>query len=262
MKIVLSGDVHNWINNKEQRYMSTHLWIADEISVLKQRLDIAQEYNVSTTLFLTWLFAKKNKDVLRLLYQAANGLIEFSWHTYTAFHPTWFFAILKWLSWFRYRYWPGWYQKIDIRLTLKAIKDIIDKDSVSWRTHEYNMDQNTVEILASQGIKIISDWYEPVFSTTFKDWIYYQPINTLPDHENIVHYSHTSCKDHAIDVKDWLKEIKQVILDHKDTESNIVILAHPTCMLLSDNFETFRELCEFIGQFQTVCMKDIYLTNS
>jgi hypothetical protein len=220
-------------------------------------LKIAGESGIKTTLFVTGLFANNNKAEMARLYQKSRGQVEFAGHTYSAFVPNWLFIIFKLIS--GRRYGPKIYQRVDIAATKKAVESITGEPMLSWRTHEYNSDSQTYSVLGELGIKVVSEKYQTNFQPTAQGGIVFQPVNTLPDHENINHHFMKYCGGlDKLSIHDWLLSIKKIIDEKRETSDNVVILAHPSCMKSIDNFETFKDLCQYLESSETCLIKDLW----
>jgi hypothetical protein len=98
------------------------------------------------------------------------------------------------------------------------------------------------------------------------------PINVLPDHEHLYHGE----KKYRKGVKEsfgqyskgifyfidkWFEIIKGEIESIEKENGFATILAHPSCMEISDEMETFDKLCSFLSQYKTAFVREAIISN-
>ena len=149
MVICLTGDVHHSsLGNLEQNFISS-----SEARIAIKYLEIAQKYDLKVTLFITGKTFKDDWEDVKELLEFNN--LEIGVHTWSALRPIWLHKVFKLLT--NSVYGPRFYQKMDIRKTIHIIEEKTGQRPVSWRTHSYASDYNTLDILEMKGISIISD---------------------------------------------------------------------------------------------------------
>ena len=133
----------------------------------------------------------------------------------------------------------------------------------------------TDSILKSCGIKVCSDGVKKQSDglIQIENDYYHFPINTIPDHEHIIHAERTPEW-----ISDWQKrynwsddfgpesyhisEWTDILLRQlEENEKNGVIsnlMIHPITMYLCDQFESFKKILSFIQDKQTCTVNDLY----
>lgn len=261
--ICLTGDVHH------SSFRSDDLLYCEgsEIDSAYTMALIAAEFDINLTLFFTGLCVNENPNLLLKISKLKN--VEIAGHNYFAFKPRRFFEYYRKISGLKNG--PWLFQYWEVRKTINVFEKLINKKIVSWRDHGYRNDRNTINILRLNNIKNFSD-------TLSKDglqpqWINYDildvPINTLPDHDYVFHGSRQPdtikvdalMKTHfatpPITKEKWLNRIKKEVSKMEKENKISTILAHPACMEVFDDFETFKKLCKFLKQYKTLKMKNI-----
>lgn len=254
--ICLTGDVHQEYDSEEQECYS-----GTEFEAALEYLDIAQSYNIATTLFLTGKVAKVNSaDVVAL---GKEKDVEIGGHTWNAFYPQWL-HLKVFQRFFGSVYGPKWYQNRDINRTLRILEEQLGNPVQSWRTHAYNSDDSTYELLSNTSIKYISDEKSPAKLQAYKyekyDLTEY-PINVLTDHEHLIHGSRTEESVQQLQDRGWsdafgsesftVKEWKERVIEQIDAiereDGTATLLIHPGCMKATDDFGAFEEICRHIA---------------
>lgn len=265
--ICLTGDVHHRIGNLEQSYLSE-----TETKLAEEYLQIAQKYDVKVTLFVTGKTFKEDWSDVQELIEFPN--LEIGGHTWSAFRPIWLHSTFKSVTGSAYG--PKFYQSIDIRKTIHIIEKKTGKRPVSWRTHSYASDHNTMDILEAKGIKIVSDEVSsnklgPKRVENRK--LISLPINVMPDHEHLYHGARTrdpvknlidmGWKDPFTNKSFTADEYYEIVRSQiEEIEKNggiATLLLHPVCMKIADNFETFEKICRWINnrEYETIWCKEV-----
>ena len=147
---------------------------------------IASEYGINVTYFVTGKAIEEEPELACLLSKRAN--VELAAHTYSALKFNRIEALLRRIS--KRRYNLAYIQKKDIRKTLNAFQEFSLKRPMSWRTHGYASDIDTLEILDGFGFKVISDEKDSFalgLGAIPGAKILSLPINVITDHEHLLH---------------------------------------------------------------------------
>jgi peptidoglycan/xylan/chitin deacetylase (PgdA/CDA1 family) len=243
------------METQDQAYMD-----CTEVEAAIEYAEIAANYNVPVTLFVTGKAAVEEPDRVERL--AAMDNVEIGGHNYWAFdtpiHTAW--RAVEKLSGGCIGSWngPRPFQRHEIKRTITALTER-GVDVATWRDHAYRYDQHTVELLTEMGITHFSDSVGPHQSVRQKKGLTVVPINTPPDHEHLYHAFRTP-ESQAVDQfvgpfgmesyegKNWLKWVRNSVNSVTESEQIATILAHPSCMKLTDNFIIFEELCSFLSK--------------
>ena len=125
------------------------------------------------------------------------------------------------------------------------------------------------------GIRFLSDTLSAkADQPMLKQGIIDVPINTLPDHDYVYHGARqpgdfdespllkSVFKTTAISKEKWLDLLKDQVLKIESENGLSVLLVHPACMEVMDDFQTFTKLCRFVSAFRTIKMSAIELQSS
>jgi peptidoglycan/xylan/chitin deacetylase (PgdA/CDA1 family) len=265
--ICLTGDVHQEFNTEEQ----TH-YAGTEFKAALEYAEIAQSYDIDLTLFLTGKVVKANADQVRVL--SGNKKVEIGGHTWSAFRPSWLHKAFSWAM--DSVYGPKYFQKLDIERTLSTIEKRLDESVRSWRTHAYNSDRYTYEVLSETSVTFISDQKSTDTITPIEYNAYSLiecPINVITDHEHIIHAGRTKQSVRQLQEEGWSDEFgsasysieqwsEQVIeqIDRIEQADGLAtILIHPGCMKAADEFKTFDRICSYIAAsgYKTQTIREI-----
>ncbi|MBN1766753.1 MAG: polysaccharide deacetylase family protein [Sedimentisphaerales bacterium] len=279
--ICLTGDVHHRsMNSLNQNYFAPG---ETEVKLARSYLDIARRYNLKVTLFITGRAFEEEFDDIQELFTFDN--LEIAGHGYNANLPDFYyrfniFTQKKWGYWFSRQYYKylkvlahagsNVYQHNDIKRTIHVIQDRTGRPLRSWRSHAYLQSDRIEELLARQGVKVISDEvrkddYFPRQSGALVSL----PVNTLPDHDHIFHGARTQeyykqnkwkgndfgCE--MVDVTQWLEIVKGQITDILSAGGIATVSAHPECMWLADRLVVFERLCRFLSQFRSLFVDEV-----
>lgn len=236
--IVLTGDIHQ----QSLRNSEHSLGYNKEHPYAKKYLEITKKYKIKTTLYVTgreildhqkfWEKTSKRKDVL------------LAGHTFDAFQTKNMSRIMGRILWKNnYLEW----QKKDLEKAKQAFRTI-NIELRHWRGHNYvHYDE---KMLRSCGITTSSDYqmydaYEPKITKSGK--LLQVPITVMPDHEN---FNHGAIDWKFLDINSWCEIIMErtEYLEKKKLPS--ILLIHPTCMRIADNFKTFNKICKELGRYE------------
>jgi len=260
--ICLTGDVHHSsLKNTDLKYCRN-----SEISAARTAAEIATRHSIRLTLFFTGKCAEEAPNTVRAI--ASMGNVEVGGHNYYAFKLKKLFNAYYRLTGLKNG--PYLYQSWEVRRTVQALKKVTGSPLVSWRNHAYRHDKNTRKILAKNNIKYLSDTLSADGAQpTMNEGVIDVPINTIPDHDFVYHgarqpgsfdespLEQSVFRTGAMSKEEWVRRIKEQVIEIDRRGGLAVILAHPACMEVLDDFSTFDKLCEFLSRFETINMKEI-----
>lgn len=266
MTVAITGDVHHMsMETRDQAYLD-----GTEVEAAIKYAEIAAEFDVPVTLFCTGKCVSEEPD--RMAELAAMDNVELGGHDFWAFttpvHAVW--RALARVTSGRIGSWngPRYFQAHEIRRTIAAFENL-GVEIACWRDHAYRHDQHTADLLAAHGITYFSNVVEPDGLVRREGELIIVPINTPPDHEHVYHAFRTpgsaaveeftgpfgTDSRSALDWCDWVLEH---VADHRAAGETATILAHPACMRLADEFETFRDLCSILREeYATVALSEV-----
>lgn len=251
-KVCLTADVHNRSRRSwEQRWLGQ-----DEVDILAEYLRIAADHGVPVTVFVSGRAARDNPERLRGLMAAHDT--EIGGHWYDAF--PWPLPYGIWGRAFGLRRGPEWWQRREIRRAIDAITDVTGARIRSWRDHAYRHDRNTADLLAAEGVRVMSDEVDArQMGPHVEGKMLVVPINVLPDHENIRHLPPRRGRvfPGTLTADEWVDRVEQQVAAIVARGGVATVLAHPTCMKLSDDFAAFRRLCRALAQNRCVRLSDL-----
>lgn len=253
MIVCLTGDIHHMsMKTRDQALLGNKT----EIECCYPYLEIANSYGITPTLFFTGKAVKEESTKISELYD--NYSFEVGGHNYRAFKPYFFYRACKLL--FGLANGPKLVQKIDIKLTITAIQEILGVRILMWRNHAYRHDRNTCQLLYEFGIRGVSDDVDTnnYFPQKMENGLYSFPINVLPDHEYLAH-SVTQQGNYTI--HEWKNLVMNGIVEIKENSGTVATcLIHPACMFIEDKFASFKDLCKYISQYQTLPLIEMLST--
>lgn len=248
MTIVLTGDVHQWIDSADRDYARE-----TECALALDYARIAGSHGLKVTLFLTGLAIVEDPASVRALRAEEN--VEIGGHGWDSFRPRWRYNAYTRL--FGSPHGVSAMQARMVRRTCATIEEATERGVLSWRNHAYQCDVHTPRVLADAGIRVWSDEvsrkrpgpYPHTSSITIL------PINTTPDHEHLYHGGQTvetvpAARRSRYDHPDaWLERVleqaQSVVVGH----GTATILAHPLCMKVVDDWRTFEQLCSRLSGY-------------
>ena len=262
MPIILTGDVHQEMGTLDQKHLDQ-----SEASLTPTYCKIAAKYGLKVTLFFTARAIIENGDEAAPLLQMQN--VEIGGHGWDGLSPIWWHRVLRVLTGSPHG--PYRLQQRMIQRTCSIIEQFSGSPVKSWRNHAYRHDQNTPYLLHKTGIEVWSDKVEPQSMTPriHSSGMTILPINVLPDHENMLHAERTLEKlpDHEKDSSYHPREWCDIVCEqaaHIINKNGIVtVLAHPSCMKIADNWQTFEYLCANLSQYPSLFAREIksYIEN-
>ncbi len=267
--ICLTGDVHHasLITNDQQHIPDPDL---TEIRITERYVQLLERYGVKSTLYVCGRCFTEEWDDLEPI--VTHPLVEVGGHMFNARFPRECFDVYGeqtglWNG-------PRWYQDWDIRRNVEAVREHTGYTLVSWRAHSYKVDSNTYELLASHGIRLVSDAVErgTVWPRRNEHGLISHPMNTIPDHDHLYHAHRTEAyveeanrKGYGADqfgavsytIGDWADLVidQALAIDRKGGVATI--LAHPLCMHLADGFSVFERVLERLADLTTIWARDI-----
>ena len=248
MPVVLSGDVHHRIPSADRRHAPE-----TESAMAVEYAGIAQSYGLKVTLFFTGRAVRDDAADARPLLSLPS--VEIGGHGWDAFHPRWLYGPLRRLSGSAHG--PQEWQRRTIARTCAAIDRFAGRPPRSWRDHAYLHDRHTPWFLADAGIAAWSDDVDPARAHPYRheSGLVVLPLNTTPDHENLYHGDRTpeTLGSHvALTGMEWRERVlAEVELAH--AQSGVAtIMAHPFCMKIVDDWETFDALCAGLAKYPTL----------
>ena len=208
--ICLTGNVHH----HSYRDVDTSHAQQTEAQLALRYCDIAARHHVKLTLFITGKTCLEEPDTVATLGRYAH--CEIGGHNFCAFR-----SIKHWLSTYLVGSILGTaaMQRGDIEKTIVAIRDVTGKRITAWRNHGFQHDALTYPLLGEQGIQIVSD--RVATNTTAVERVSQEllslPINTLPDHEHVLHGKYVAGRTHFAQlearktIQEWLETIEQQV---------------------------------------------------
>lgn len=254
--ICLTGDVHQ----RSYRGADTRYAKESEAQLALRYCEIAADHGVKVTLFVTGKACLEERETITALARLPH--CEIGGHTFSAYR-----SFRHWLS----RKLTGSHlgskqlQQRDIDRTMDAIQAVTGTPLLAWRNHAYKHDQHTYPMLGARGIRIISDRVTGVEGSAERigQDLLSLPINTLPDHERLLHGKYMVGKttynrlEGRTTIQDWRETIERQVDRIEAHGGTATILAHPLCMEVADRMENFRQLCRFLARFRTGWVSEI-----
>ena len=249
------------MSGNDQKYLK-----GTELDASIEYVNIAQSYGIKTTLFLTGKSVLEEPEVARSL--ASNPFVELGGHTYAAFKPLFFYKLSQVLL--NRRNGPYFFQNHQVKKTVQIFKEILNVSIWSWRDHGYREDQNTKKILVRNKIKFISNEVDfKALGESIIGGMVSFPVNTLPDHDYIFHgdlsNSNNGCyadvkyseSGKRMEACEWLEVVKEQVRLITKKGGCATLLVHPACMKITDDFEVFKKLCDFLQDYNCMTLKEL-----
>jgi hypothetical protein len=244
--VVLTGDVHQWIDSADRGHASE-----TECALALKYARIAGSYGLKVTLFFTGRAVLEDETSVRTLLEDEN--VEVGGHGWDSFRPRWRYRALNKL--FGSPHGSSAMQAQMVRRTCAALERVTGKRITSWRNHAYCFDGWTPQVLADAGIRVWSDDVDPerVGPYRHRTGITILPINTTPDHEHLYHGDQTldtvpAAKHSQYDHPDaWRERVLERVEAIVAGGGVATILAHPLCMKVVDDWQTFDRLCSSLS---------------
>jgi len=256
LSVVLSGDVHQAIGSADQGFTQS-----SESAIASEYARRAADYGLKVTLFVTGRAMIDNSTEVAPLLKMDN--VEIGGHGWDALRPLWWHGMLNRLTGSPHGL-PTMQQRM-IQRTCSTIQALTGRPVRSWRNHAYRHDRHTARLLAAAKVKVWSDAVEPEMYTPSRhsEGVVILPINTTPDHENLWHGARTpaSVADEnnavAYPPMKWCDQVCSQVETILDAGGVATILAHPICMKISDNWNTFDRLCRFLSKYKSLFAREV-----
>lgn len=255
MTVCVTGDVHHMgMETRDQEYLDE-----TEVEAAIEYAEIAATYDVPVTLFCTGKCVTEEPARMRRLAGMDN--VELGGHNFWAFttpvHDAW--RALEKVTKGVFGSWngPAQFQAWEIEKTINVFADL-GVNLTAWRDHAYRHDDNTVPLLAAEGITHVSNVVGPEEPTRRKSGMTVVPVNTPPDHEHVYHAFLTPEFDAERDfegpfgtesftIDEWRDWVVETMDDAIDRGQPATVLAHPSCMDIADDLTTFEEICAHVA---------------
>jgi peptidoglycan/xylan/chitin deacetylase (PgdA/CDA1 family) len=245
--IVLTGDVHQWIDSSADRAYARETESALALSYAR----IAGRHGLKVTLFITGRAIVEDEASLRALQIEDN--VEIGGHGWDSFLPAWKYRAIN--KFFESPHGSRRMQARMVRRTCAAIERATGRQVLGWRNHAYHFDRHTADALAGAGVSVWSDDVDldRVAPYRHESGVTVLPINTTPDHEHLLHGGQTEKTIAAArlpeyyDADSWRERVVQQTEAIVRRGGVATILAHPLCMKVVDDWQTFERLCSALS---------------
>lgn len=260
--IYITGDIHHMsMHTSDQKYMD-----CTEVEAAITMAKIASLSNIKLSFFITGKAVTEEIEKVKELNSFDN--VELGGHNYYAFKPKWLYSGLfsKILGNVNG---PDIWQNFEIRKTINTIHSKIGVKITTWRDHAYKCNNSTNQLLANNNISVVSNIVDPSFLSPEKDFktnMNILGINIWPDHDHIIHGDQAYKSGKAVclqrskfparyfTIHQWSSKVKKDIEGLLSNNNTPVLLIHPGCMNVADNFKSFTEICEFIHDINEITM--------
>lgn len=248
MPVVLTGDVHHWIPSADRRHADE-----TESALAVECAQIAEAHGLKLTLYLTGRAARDNAAEAREL--AALESVEIGGHGWDAFHPRWLYRPLARIG--RSPHGPSAWQRRMISKTCKELERLSGTAPATWRNHAYLHDSDTPRLLVEAGVTSWSDRVDLAQTHPYTDasGLVVLPLNTPPDHENLFHGDRTPQAlgaRSALQPHEWRDRVLADVDRVHSAGGTATIMAHPLCMRVVDDWQTFTSLCEGLSRYPSL----------
>jgi hypothetical protein len=251
MTVVLTGDVHQWIDSADRAYASE-----TEAALALEYARIAGRYGLKVTLFFTGLAIIEDGRSVRTLLEEEN--VEVGGHGWDSFQRRWRYRVSNKI--FGSPHGASVMQARMARRTCIAIERATGTPVLSWRNHAYGFDAHTPHVLAGAGVRVWSDEVEPQRLGPYRHQtgVTSLPINTTPDHEHLYHGGQTvetvpaARRPEYKPAHAWREEVVQQTASIVAAGGVATILAHPLCMKVVDDWRTFHRLCSVLSSYPNI----------
>jgi hypothetical protein len=154
----------------------TELQAASEISRL------ADTHGIPVTFFVSGRAAAQEPQLTKAL--AERDSVRIGGHTYRSLRPTWLHLLFDRVTGSFYG--PRIFQKYDIDRTLTTLEEISGRPVRSWRTHSFQGDETTLEVLARSSVTHVSERVGPSSGERrTRNELTRIPVNTPPDYDHL-----------------------------------------------------------------------------
>ena len=242
--VCLTGNVrHRSHRNVDKRYARD-----TEVQLALRYCALAARHRVKVTIFITGKACIEDRNGVSDLGGQANA--ELGGHTFCAFKSV--------------RHWrlsslggsalgSASRQRRDIERTIAAIQSVTGKRITAWRNPASLYDVRTYRLLGAYGIRLVSDRITE--HTTAMERVSQEllslPINTLPDHEQLLHGKYTEGRSRAAalqgrrTIQEWRETVEHQVRRIEQLGGIATIVAHPLCMDTADHMHEFEHSASF-----------------
>ena len=256
MTVVLTGDVHQWIDSSDRAYARE-----TECALAVEYARIAGRHGLKVTLFFTGRAIIEDPTSVRKLLDEEN--VEVAGHGWDSFRPRWRYRVLGKL--FGSPHGSSAMQTRMVERTCVAIERTTARPVLSWRNHAYFFDAHTSRALADAGVRVWSDEVDLERTGPHRhgSGVTILPINTTPDHEHLYHGDQAPeavppAKRPQYDHPDAWREAVSKQADAIVTGGGVAtILAHPLCMKVVDDWRTFDRLCASLSRYPSAWAAEV-----
>jgi hypothetical protein len=253
--VVLTGDVHQWIDSADRAYADE-----TECALALKYAQLAGRHGLKVTLFFTGLGIIEDPASTEAILKEEN--VEVGGHGWDSFQRRWRYRAFNKL--FGSPHGFNAIQARMVRRTRATIERATGRRIRSWRNHAYCFDSHTPSVLARAGIDVWSDEVDRdrMGPHLHPSGVTVLPINTTPDHEHVYHGDQTfeavpvAKRSQYSDSHVWSDRVV------RQTETIVAgggvatILAHPLCMKVMDDWHTFERLCSSLSRFPSAWAVD------
>jgi hypothetical protein len=264
--ICLTGDLHHMgLGTGNQQHSDI-----SELRTAQLYLERLRQAGVKVTFFVSGRCCVDEWEDLAPI--ATDPLVELGGHNYNCFQPELWHRV--WNKLIGSYNGPRWYQDLDTRRTIAAIRRRTGKTIRLWRNHMYMHGPYTESVLAKNGIALISDGVKKATPGPVWDdrglWSF--PINVIPDHEHIYHAERTrewvawwqkryqwsdDFGPESYEVDTWAEMVIAQVRDNeaRGTISNLII--HPITMYLADRFISAQRIIDYLATLECVHLSEV-----
>jgi hypothetical protein len=200
-------------------------------------------------------------------------------HTYAGLPQTWWNTLSYRLRGLRPPSHSGCHgsarrQRRDIEKTIRIIQRHTGRQIVSWRSHGLVRDKHTYPLLAAAGIRLISDEISAtkLHSEPTPSGLLSHPINTLPDHDHLLHahrddafvaaakqrgYGADAFGCDSYPIERWGEIVAEQVAAIEAQGGVATVLMHPVCQFLADQFRTAEKLFALFARYRTVWAREL-----
>lgn len=264
--ICLTGDLHHMsLGTGNQKHSDI-----SELKTAQLYLDILREAGVKVSFFVSGLCCVEEWTDLEPI--ARDPLVELGGHNYNCFQPElWHRVCNKLLGSYNG---PRWYQDLDARRTIAAIRHRTGKSIRIWRNHMYMHGPHTEAVLAANGIALISDGVKKAAPGPTWDqrglWSF--PINIIPDHEHIYHAERTpewvswwqkrynwsdDFGPDSYEVEEWADRVIAQVRENEAQGRISNLIIHPITMYLADGFASARRIIDYLATRECLHLTEV-----
>jgi len=255
--IYITGDVHTRIKGYWEQEKA-----GNEVDAAKKYLEILKKNNFSSTLFINGKCLEESAGKIKELLEYD---VEIGGHTYDNFGHIGIVRGYINRKLFRCVYGSERFQRKDIKKTKRAFEKL-GLEMKSWRTHAFNSNRTTFQILKENNVKYVSDFVGET-KPHENAGIIHLPIN-IPVDVNTIAYGETkpesrnpfaSCTKGRIKAEEWFEIIKKRIIYNEKNKIPSILLIHPITMAVLDNFELFEKIVKFISKYKSRKIREFEL---